>query len=151
MWVVDDQTTIQYSYINKHIHNSMLFVILLNRIRFVQFNDLKKNVTCCFLKFWRTHVLFGGQWYPCFGFLVTSPLGFKAVLPFLLFCGVNVMHIPQDPPLVLHMPTSWWPGHSQSLPPHACAEVGLGSDSNRQSPGQKMNVLPLCLWPGLTF
>ena len=32
---------------------------------------------------------------------------------------------------------------SRSLPPHACAEVGLGSDSNGQSPRQKTNALPL--------
>ena len=39
--------------------------------------------------FWQTHthVLFWGHWYPCFGFLVTSPLGFKTrvVLPYSLF------------------------------------------------------------------
>ena len=32
--------------------------------------------------------------------------------------------------------------------PHACAEVGLGSDSNVQSHGQKTNALPLCQRPG---
>ena len=26
---------------------------------------------------------------------------------FIFFAEVNVMYIPQDPPLVLHMPTSW--------------------------------------------
>ena len=34
---------------------------------------------------------FGDHWYPCFGFLVTSPLGFKArlgsALFVLFFCG----------------------------------------------------------------
>ena len=39
--------------------------------------------------------------------------------------------------------------------PHACAEVGLGSDSNVQSHEQKTNALPLCQRPGyldlLTF
>ena len=33
---------------------------------------------------------FWGDWYPCFGFLVTSPLGFKARVGsalFALFCG----------------------------------------------------------------
>ena len=31
----------------------------------------------------------GGHWYPCFGFLVTSPLGFKASVGSALFafCG----------------------------------------------------------------
>ena len=31
--------------------------------------------------------------------------------------------------------------------PHTCAEVGLGSDLNGQSPGQKTNALPLCQRP----
>ena len=35
--------------------------------------------------FWRTHVLFWGHWYPCFEFLVTSPLGFKARVGSVLF------------------------------------------------------------------
>ena len=36
-----------------------------------------------------THVLFWGHWYPCFGFLVASPLGFKAQVGSALFafCG----------------------------------------------------------------
>ena len=39
-----------------------------------------------FLKsFWRTHVLFWDHWYPCFGILVTSPLGFKARVGSALF------------------------------------------------------------------
>ena len=61
-----------------------------------------------FLKkyFWQTHthVLFWGHWYPCFGFLVTSPLGFKArVGCHIRIAGANVMYIPWDPPLVLHV------------------------------------------------
>ena len=36
--------------------------------------------------FWRTWVLFlWGHWYPCFGLLVTSPLGFKARVGSALF------------------------------------------------------------------
>ena len=41
------------------------------------------------------------------------------------------MYIPQDPPLVLHMPTSWQPASQPVTSPHACAEVGLGSDSKK--------------------
>ena len=69
-----------------------------------------------------THVLGGGHWYPCFGFLVTSPLGFKPewVLPYSLFAQANVMYIPQDPPLVLHLLASWQPACSQSLPSRMC-------------------------------
>ena len=32
-----------------------------------------------------SRVLFWGHWYPCFGFLVTSPLGFKARVGSALF------------------------------------------------------------------
>ena len=53
------------------------------------------------------------------------------------FSEVNVMYIPQDPPLVLHMLTSWWPAVQPVTSPHASAEV---SDSNGQSPAQKTNV-----------
>ena len=72
-----------------------------------------------FKSFWRTHVLFWGHWYPCFGFLVTSPLGFKARVGsalFAIFAEANVLYIPQDSPLVLHLPTSWRPARSRSLP-----------------------------------
>ena len=50
---------------------------------------------------------------------MTSPLGFKARVGsalFDIFAEVNVMYIPQDSPLVLHLPTSWRPVRSQSLP-----------------------------------
>ena len=69
--------------------------------------------------FWRTHVLFWGHWYRCFGFLVTSPLGFKERVGSALltiFAEANVMYIPWDSPLVLHLPTSWRPACSWSLP-----------------------------------
>ena len=64
-----------------------------------------------------TRVLFGGHWYPCFGFLVTSPLGFKARVGCLIrIAEANVMYVPRDPPLVLHLLTSWRPARSQSCP-----------------------------------
>ena len=60
---------------------------------------------------------FGGPWYPCFGFLVMSPLGFKARVGCLIhIVEANVMYVPRDPPLVLHLPTSWQTAHSQSCP-----------------------------------
>ena len=62
---------------------------------------------------------FWGHWYPCFGFLVMSPLGFKARVAsalFAIFVEANVMYIPQDSPLVLHLLTSWRPARSRSLP-----------------------------------
>ena len=52
---------------------------------------------------------FWGHWYPCFGFLVTSPLGLKARVSCLIrIAEANVMYIPRDPPLVLHLLTSCW-------------------------------------------
>ena len=84
----------------------------------------------------------GGHWYPCFGFLVTSPLGFKARVGSALFafCGGECnVHSPRSTSgatcadlLVA--------GAQPVTSPHACAEVGLGSDSNGQSPGQKTNA-----------
>ena len=50
---------------------------------------------------------------------MTSPLGFKARVGsalFAIFVEANVMYIPQDSPLVLHLLTSWQPAHSRSLP-----------------------------------
>ena len=50
---------------------------------------------------------------------MTSPLGFKARVGsalFAMFAEANVMYIPQDSPLVLHLPTSWRPARSRSLP-----------------------------------
>ena len=44
-----------------------------------------------FLSFWRTWVLFvWGNWYPYFGLLVTSPLGFKARVGSALFELIRV-------------------------------------------------------------
>ena len=88
----------------------------------------------------------GGHWYPCFGFLVTSPMGFKARVGsalFAFFVEANVMYIPQDP-LLLHMATCWLPRAQPVTSLHASAEVGLGSDLNGQLPGQKANALQLC-------
>ena len=53
------------------------------------------------------------------------------------------MDIPQDPSVVLHMPTSWQSAVQPVTSQHVSAVVGLGSDSNGQSPGQKTNLLPL--------
>ena len=47
------------------------------------------------------------------------------VLSFSLFAKVNVMYIPQDPPLVLHMTTSWQLSSPPVLSPHTVAEVRL--------------------------
>ena len=73
-----------------------------------------------FFKVFGGHMyFFGGHWYSYFGFLVTSPLGFKARVfsaLFAIFAEANVMYIPQYSPLVLHLSTSWQPARSWSLP-----------------------------------
>ena len=83
-----------------------------------------------FLKIFGGHESFlWGHWYPSFGLLVTSPLGFKARVGSALFAlggGVRVtLHVPWDSPLVLHLLTSWWPAWlpSRSLP-HTCEGIG---------------------------
>ena len=101
-----------------------------------------------FLKFFcrtHTHVLFWGHWYPCFGFLVTSPLGFKARVGSVLFafcrgeCNVHSLRSTYSRPLGSQCSASHFP---------TCAEVLLGWDLNRQSPRQKTNALPFCQRPG---
>ena len=73
-----------------------------------------------FFKVFGRHMsFFWGHWYPCFGFLVTSPLGFKARVGsalYAIFAEANVTCIPQDSPLVLHLLTSWQLARSRSLP-----------------------------------
>ena len=105
-----------------------------------------------FFKVFGGHMsFFWGHWYPCFGFLVTSPLGFKARVGsalFAIFAEANVTYIPQDSPLVLHFADLLAAGMQPVTSPHACAEVGLGSDSNVQLHEQKTNALPLCQRPG---
>ena len=84
--------------------------------------------------FWWTHVLFGGHWYPCFGFL-----GFKAKVGSALFAfsgGKCNVHFPRSTSGATHADLQ-----------HAYAEVGLGSYSNGQSPGQETKALPLCQRP----
>ena len=84
--------------------------------------QIRKNFLF-FLKFCRTHVLFWGHWYPCFGFLVMSPLGFR-VGCLIRIAEANVMYVPWDPPLVLHFPTSWQPVRSRCaagpVPTYCC-------------------------------
>ena len=74
----------------------------------------------------------GGHWYPCFGFLVTSPLGFKARVDSALFdfCGGEC---------IVHSLRSTSGATCADLlgaiaqpvtTPHACVKVGLGSDLN---------------------
>ena len=76
--------------------------------------------------------------------------GFQSQRRFFLiryFVEANVMYILQDPLLVLHVPTSCQPAVQLVTSLHASAEVGLGSDSNSQSPGQKTIVPATRLMP----
>ena len=60
-----------------------------------------------FKYFWRTHthVLFWGHWYPCFWISGDVSSGFQSQSGFCLIriAEANVMYIPWDPPLVLHV------------------------------------------------
>ena len=69
--------------------------------------DIQNVYFFSFLNIFGGHIhmsYFGGRWYPCFGFLVMFPLDFKARVGCLIpIAEVNVMYIPWDPPLVLHI------------------------------------------------
>ena len=71
-----------------------------------------------------------------------SPLGFKARVCSTLFfcrgkCNVNSLRSTSDATHADLLAAGTQPVTS----PHECAEVGLGSDSNGKSPGQKTNVI----------
>ena len=92
---------------------------------------------------------FWGHWYPCFGFLVTSLLGFKARVGsalFAIFAEANV-HSPRftSGATLANLLAA---GAQPVTSPNKCAEVGLGSVSNVQSHEQKTKALPLCQRPG---
>ena len=94
--------------------------------------------------------IFGGHTCPFLGPLV--PLfwisgnissGFQIQSGFCIICifvEVNVMYIPRDPPLTLHMLTSCWSATQLATSPHASAEVVLsriwmGNHSDRRRTG----------------
>ena len=61
----------------------------------------------------------GGALVPLFWISGEVSSGVQSRSGFCLICFFaesNVMYIPQDPPLVLHMPTSWQPACRQSCP-----------------------------------
>ena len=73
--------------------------------------------------------------YLCFGFLVTSPLGFQSQSGFYLiqfFCGGKCnVHSLRSISGATHI-NLLAAGMQPVTSPHACAEVGLALDSNRQ-------------------
>ena len=113
-----------------------------------------------FLKFFcrtHSHVLFWGHWYPCFGFLVTSPLGFKARVGSALIriAEANVMYISWDPPLVLHIAdlltdsiVGRWPGSCLAQGYYCVAAVSLEPAINR-SWVPRANHSATASWSGL--
>ena len=106
------------------------------------------GIAFLFLKFLADRCPFWGPLVPLFWISGDVSSRFQSQSGFCLICfSANVIYIPWDSPLVLHMPTSLWLA-SQVTSPHALAEVGLGSDLNGQSPWQKTNALPLCQRPG---
>ena len=73
-----------------------------------------------------------------------SSLGFKARVGSALFAfcrGECNVHFPRSTTGATRADLLAASSHPVTSP-HACAEVGLGSDSNEQSPRQKMNALP---------
>ena len=78
---------------------------------------------------------FWGHWYPCFGFLVTSLLGFKARVSSALFaffcvgkCNEDSLRSTSGATHANLLEASSAAGHFTN----ASAEVGLGSDLNGQ-------------------
>ena len=103
-------------------------------------SDMTENIT---LNFGGHESFLWGHWYPCFGLLVTSPLGFKVRVGSALFKlsgGVCVtLHVPWDSPLVQHLPTCWRPAWQPSHLFHIPAKHWCNS-----KPGAIMP--PLTVW-----
>ena len=122
--------------------------LLCNMVLFLFFFVFLKKVFGGHMSFFRDH------WDPCFGFLVMSPLGFKARVGsalFTIFAEVNETYIPQDSPLVLHLPTSWQPACSQSLPHMHVQRWDLAQIQTCNHVDRRGTRLPLCQRPGLAW
>ena len=97
------------------------------------------------LSFWRTHVIFGATGTPVLDFWwhllrISKP---EWVLPYSLFCwGKCNIHFTRSTSSVIPIDLLWQASQLITSP-YACSEVGLSSDMNGQSPGQKTNALPL--------
>ena len=93
------------------------------------------------------YVLSWGHWYPCFRFLVTSPLGFKARVGSILFAfcrGECNVHSPRSTSGATCADLSAAGIAAGHFPTYISTGGTWDSDSNGQSPGQKKNALPLC-------
>ena len=103
-----------------------------------------------FLSFCWTHVLFLGPLVPLFWISGDVSSGFQSQSGFCLiryFCGGECnVHSPRFTSGATLADLLAADAQPVTSPP-ACAEVGLGSDSNVQPHEQKMNTLPLCQQP----
>ena len=94
---------------------------------------------------------FLGPLVPLFSIFDDVSSGFQSQRGFALFaffCGGKCnVHFPRSTSGATHA-NLLAAGMQLVTSPHACAEVGLGSDLNGQSPGQKTKALPLCQQPG---
>ena len=98
-------------------------------------------------------MVFWSHWYPCFGFLVTSPPGFKARVGSALFtgfveaiCNVHSLRSTSSANPANFLMASMVASCS---PTCMFSEVEIGSGSHGQSPAEEMNALLLCEGPGL--
>ena len=104
-----------------------------------------------FLKFLADTCPFWGPLVPLFWISGNVSSGFQSQSGFCLihyFCGGKCnVHSPRFTS-VATLADLLAAGAQPVTSPHACAEVGLGSDSNVQPHEQKTNALPLCQRPG---
>ena len=73
-----------------------------NQVRLFDFNY---STTFIFLVFGGHESFLWGHWYPCFGLLMTSPLGFKGRVDPSLVCFVTC--VPWNPEIHLWIKTFW--------------------------------------------
>ena len=110
------------------------------------FKKKKKFLSfCTYFKVFRGHLSFFGATDTRFGFLVTSPLGFKALFAF--YRGECNVHSPRSTSGATRanlLVASVQPVTS----PHACAEVGLDQIRMSNRPDRRRTRLPLCQRPG---
>ena len=104
-----------------------------------------------FFKVFGGHMSFFGPLVPLFWISGDVSSGFQSQSGFCLiryFCGGGCnVHSPRFT-IGATLADLLVAGMQLVTSPHACAEVGLGSDSNVQSHEQKTNALPLCKRPG---
>ena len=96
-----------------------------------------------FVYFCWTHIHFWGHWYPCFGLLVTSPVGLKARVGSLIWTlRRHMWYTFLEIHLLCNTSASVYGQHSSwSLSPHACFSRGRMLDSNHRPPAWQADAL----------